>query len=159
MKRKSALGLALAGSLFSFFVARPGSAGVIVNSAVPFENVVSVACADGGSGEDVLLTGFLHVLLTQTVDADGSLHITVHFQPMGVAGTGLTTGDVYHATGITRDEANGLAVPFEETFVNNFRIIGPGKGNNLLVHGVFHVTVNARGEVAALVDWLSSECK
>jgi hypothetical protein len=159
MKRKSALGLALAGALFSFFVARPGSAGVIVNIAEPFEQIVSVPCADGGSGENVLLTGFLHVLVTQTVDARGSLHTTTHFQPMGVAGTGLTTGDVYRATGITRDSVNGLAVPFEATFVNNFRIIGEGRGNNLLIHEVFHVTVDANGFLTALVDLVSVECK
>lgn len=159
MKRKSALGLALAGALFSFFVASPGSAGVIANVAVPFEFVVSVPCADGGVGEDVVLTGFLHILITETVDRRGSLHTTTHFQPMGVAGTGLTTGDVYHATGITRDSVNGLAVPFEATFVNNFRIIGQGKGNNLLIHQVFHITVDANGFVTALVDRVSVECR
>lgn len=159
MKRKSTLGLALAVALFSFLVARPGSAGVIINDAVPFEQTVSVPCANGGSGEDVLLSGFLHVLVTATLDASGSIHTTTHFQPMGVAGTGLTTGDVYRATGITRDEANGLEIPFEATFVNNFRIIGPGKGNNLLIHEVAHVTVNATGEVSVLFDEVSSECK
>jgi hypothetical protein len=159
MKRKSALGLALAGALFSFFVASPGSAGVIVNSAVPLEQVVNVPCADGGSGEDVLLTGFLHVLVTGTLDANGRPHTTTHFQPMGIAGTGLTTGDVYHATGITRDQANGGEMPFEATFVNNFRVIGPGNGNNLLIHEVFHVRVDKNGVTTVLVDQASSECK
>jgi hypothetical protein len=159
MKRRSALGLALAGALFLFFVASPVSAGVILNTAVAFEQVVDVPCADGGSGEDVLVSGFLHVLVTATADAKGSVHNTTHFQPFGVAGTGLTTGDVYRATGLTRDEANGLEAPFEFTFVNNFRIIGPGKGNNLLVHELFHVTINALGETTVLVDHLSSECK
>ena len=161
MKRKSALGLALAGALSSFFVARPGSAGVIVNIAEPFEQLVSIPCADGGSGEDVLLTGFLHILVTETLDAKGRPHLTAHFQPMGVAGTGLTTGDVYRATGITRETDNGFAfaVPFEVTFVNNFRIIGPGTGNNLLIHQVFHMTVDANGFVTAFVDLLSAECK
>jgi hypothetical protein len=159
MRRKPSMGLFLAAALISFFVALPGSAGVTVNAATPFQQTVSIPCADGGAGEDVLLSGFLHVLVTETVDASGSLHTTTHFQPMGVAGTGLTTGDVYRATGITRDEANGLDVPFEATFVNNFRIIGPGKGNNVLVHEVFHVTVDALGEVTVLLDSVSVECK
>jgi hypothetical protein len=159
MTRKSALSLALGGTLFVFFGARPASAGIIANTAIPFEQVVSVPCADGGSGEDVLLTGFLHVLITETVDHEGSVHTTTHFQPMGVAGTGLTTGDVYHATGITRDAVNGLDVPREETFVNNFRLIGEGKGNNLLIHEVSHVTIDANGFVTALVDRVSVECR
>jgi hypothetical protein len=43
--------------------------------------------------------------------------------------------------------------------VNNFRIIGQGPGNNYLVHEVFHVTINANGEVTAYVDNFSIECK
>jgi hypothetical protein len=159
MKRKLVLGLAIAGALGSLFVARAASAGVLVNAAEPFEQVVTVPCANGGTGEDVLLTGFLHVLVTGTLDANGSLHMTTHFQPMGVAGTGQTTGDDYRATGVTQDEANDLDIPFERTFVNNFRILGPGKGNNFLVHEVGHLTVNALGEVSVLLDRLSIECK
>ncbi len=159
MKRKSALGLVLAAALSAFLFADASTAGVIVNVAEPFQQVVSVTCAEGGAGEDVLLSGFLHVLITGTLDANGSLHTTTHFQPMGVAGTGLTSGAVYRATGITRDAINGLEIPFEATFVNNFRIIGPGKGNNLLIHELFHVTVNALGEVSVELDRVSTECK
>lgn len=159
MRRTQVSGLSIAGALVLFFFACPGSAGVLVNTALPFEQVVSVPCAVDGSGELVQLTGFLHVLVTATFDAKGILHATTHFQPMGVAGTGLTTGDVYRATGITRDEVNGLNIPFETTFVNNFRIVGPGKGNNLAIHEVFHITVNALGEVTANFDLESTECK
>jgi hypothetical protein len=54
---------------------------------------------------------------------------------------------------------NDLDVPFEATFVNNFGIVGPRKGNNFLVHEVFHVTVNALGEVTVLFDDVSAECQ
>jgi hypothetical protein len=159
MRRKSALGLALAGAVLSFFVARPGSAGVIVNEAVPFSETFSVPCANGGAGEDVLLTGFLHVLVAAKQDGSGGLHTVVHFQPMGLAGTGLTTGDVYRATGMTGETVNGIDIPFEDTFVNNFRLIGPGKGNNLLVHELFHVTINTQGVVTVEFEKLSEDCK
>jgi hypothetical protein len=161
MNRRFALGLALPGTLCLFFAARPADAGVILNEAVPLDppQTFSVPCANGGVGEDVLVSGFLHVLITATLDGSGSLHTTTHFQPIGIAGTGLTTGDVYRATGITRDQANGLEMPFETTFVNNFGLIGPGKGNNLLVHEVFHLKVDKDGVVTVLVDSSSSECK
>lgn len=159
MKRKSILGVVLVMAVASIFVAGAASAGVLFNGAEPFEQLVNVPCAAGGAGEDVLLTGFLHVLITGTFDASGSLHTTMHFQPMGVAGTGQTTGDVYRATGFTGDQANGIDVPSEATIINNFRIIGPGKGNNFLVHETAHVTVNAQGEVTVLLDNLSIECK
>ena len=159
MKRKSILGVVLTVAVGSFLMAGSASAGVLVNVAEPFEQVVFVPCADGGGGEEVLVTGFLHVLITGTVDRSGSLHTTTHFQPMGVTGIGQTTGDVYHATGITRDQANGIDVPFAGTFVNNFRIIGPGKGNNLLIQELFHVTVNALGQVTVIVENVSVECR
>jgi hypothetical protein len=48
---------------------------------------------------------------------------------------------------------------FETTFVNNFRIIGQGPGNNFLVHETAHITINADGTVRVNHDNLSTECK
>ncbi|MBI4420235.1 MAG: hypothetical protein HY560_05360, partial [Gemmatimonadetes bacterium] len=48
---------------------------------------------------------------------------------------------------------------FNTTYVNNFRIIGEGSGNNLLVHATSHITVNANGELTAVVDNFSVECR
>jgi len=85
-----------------------------------------------------------------------------HFQPQGISGTGETTGDKYQATGVTKDFSfklsfqNGQA---NQTFVNNFRIIGQDSGNNLLVHEVAHITVNANGTVTVSHDNFSAECK
>ena len=46
-----------------------------------------------------------------------------------------------------------------ETFVNNFKIIGQGEGqNNLLVHETFHITVNPDGTVTAFFDKASVQC-
>ena len=122
----------------------------------PFQ--VFVPCAAGGAGELVDLSGTLHVLFSTTLDGSGGFHTYAHFQPQGVIGTGLTTGDQYQGTGVTQDHFNGT-VGSEFTFVDNFRIIGHGPGNNFLVHETFHVTVNANGEVTAFVDNFSFECK
>ena len=48
---------------------------------------------------------------------------------------------------------------FNQTFVNNFRIVGQGTDNNFLVHQTFHVTVNANGMLTALVNNFSVECR
>jgi hypothetical protein len=42
--------------------------------------------------------------------------------------------------------------------VNNFRLIGPGPGNNLLVHETAHVTINGDEVVVVEHDNLSIEC-
>jgi len=131
------------------------------NVRVPINISVFIPCAAGGAGESVELSGTLHLLFEITVDSNGGVHMKTHAQPQGVRGVGLTTGDKYQGTGVTQDHSNfgsdGLPVTF--TFVDNFRIIGQGPGNNFLVHQTFHVTVNANGKVTADVDNFSVECK
>jgi hypothetical protein len=130
---------------------------VVLNESFPIAATVFVPCADGGAGELVVLDGNLHVLLTIT-ENDNHLSVKSHSQPQGISGTGLSTGDTYQGTGVTQDHFTiGLGETF--TFVNNFRIIGQGPGNNILVHETFHVTINANGEVTATVDNFSAECK
>jgi hypothetical protein len=130
--------------------------------SIPLDQVAFVPCANGGAGEFVQLSGELHVLFHVSISDSGQLTIKEHFQPQGATGVGLTTGDTYQATGVTQgittvDTVDGF--PFETTFVNNFRIIGHGLDNNLLVHTTFHVTVNANGEVTAEVVNTSVECR
>jgi len=157
----SFIALAVALSLIGLSGAVPASARATVftdNVQIPFDLFVFVPCAAGGVGEDVYLSGTLHVLFRTTFDNVGGFHTTFHFQPQGISGTGLTTGDKYQATGETQGTDNGK-IGFESTFVNNFKIIGQGPGNNFLVHENFHFTVNANGEVTAFVDNFSIECR
>jgi hypothetical protein len=136
----------------------PARAEVVTNVSVPFFFPVIVPCANGGAGEVVLLTGDLHMLLRITADNNGGLHVKMHVQPQGVSGVGMTTGAKYQATGVAQEEFN-VKVGIEDTFVNNFRIIGQGPGNNLLVHENAHFTINANGDVTASVDNFSIDCK
>jgi hypothetical protein len=129
-----------------------------VNTTFPIDLIVFVPCANGGAGELIEVTGPLHDLFHMTTDNTGGIHVKVHDQPQGVSGVGLTTGDKYQATGVTQDEFTAVAGQ-EETFVNNFRMIGQGPGNNFLVHDNFHVTVNANGDVTASHDNFSIDCK
>ena len=73
---------------------------------------------------------------------------------------GSDTGDIYHGTGVTQNEFKGSLQNGQTSFtgVNNFRMIGPGPGNNYLVHETFHVTVNANGDTTVVHDNFSVEC-
>jgi hypothetical protein len=134
---------------------------VVQNESVDFTGfTVFIPCADGGAGELVVFEGNLHVLITSTVNGQ-NVSAKAHFQPQGLSGVGQTTGDKYQATGVTQDHQksslqNGQA---SFTFVNNFRIIGQGPGNNFLVHQVVHVTVNANGDTTADHDRFTVDCK
>ena len=133
-------------------------AAVTTDVRVPVNIPVFIPCAAGGAGELAVLQGNLHVLLRFTVSASGTIHAAMHFQPQGISGVGQTTGDKYQATGVTQQEVN-LTIGGEETFINNFRIIGQGNGNNFLIHQTFHITINANGNVTAFVDSLSVDCR
>jgi hypothetical protein len=129
------------------------------NFRIPLNLSGLVPCANGGAGEVVDLSGNFHVLLHVTLHDDGRFVFKEHFQPQGISGIGEETGDKYQATGVTQDITVQGRVGVTTTAVNNFRIIGQGPGNNLLVHVTFHVTVNANGTATADVNNVRVGCK
>lgn len=140
--------------------AAPAWAEVVVNQSIDMNLAAFVPCANGGAGEVVRLSGPLHVLITFTIN-DNQISGKTHFQPQGISGTGMTTGDTYQATGVTQDHFSSSLQngQFNQTYVNNFRIIGHGPGNNFLVHENFHIAVNANGELSTAHDNFSVDCK
>jgi hypothetical protein len=130
------------------------------NLRIPTSLVVFVPCAAGGVGEVITVSGDLHILTHLTIN-DNNFTLKSHFQPQGISGSGATTGAKYQATGVTQSTQTGsfTNARFEFTFVNNFRMIGQGPGNNFLVHQNVHVTVNANGVVTATHDNFSFDCK
>jgi hypothetical protein len=158
MKKLSLLAGLLATVALS--TAAASTAAVTTNGTMPFSTIEFVPCAADGAGELVSISGDLHVLMTSTINGN-NISGKVHFQPQGLKGTGLTTGDTYNATGVTQESfksslQNGQ---FNDTFVNNFRLIGHGPNNNLLVHQTVHVTFNAKGVLTADVENSSIECR
>jgi hypothetical protein len=144
--------LVAVGSLMSVSMAQ---ANVTTNTSVPIDVLVTIPC----SGDVVHLTGPLHVLLTSTING---AHVSgvAHSQPQGVVGVDLTTGAEYHGTGETVTVFSGSLGngQLQQTFVNNFNLIGQGSSPNYLVHELVHVTINADSSVTASVDNLSVSC-
>jgi len=160
--RRNTLNLTLATMLFTFslaVVAFSQAIAITTNQFIPFAQAVLVPCADGGAGEIVLIEGTLHVQEHATISGNRA-NLKVHFQPMGAKGVGQVTGDVYNATGVTQEQdslpiSNGA---FEFTFINNFRLIGPGPDNNFQVHQTVHVTIDANGNVTTVIDNTTVDC-
>lgn len=141
-------------------LAVPVQAEVVVNDFTEIALTEFVPCANGGEGELVELTGTLHTLTTLTMTGN-NLSIVTHFQPQGVSGVGLTTGDRYVGTGSSTDHISGSFVNglFTGTLAESFRIIGQGPGNNFQYQGIFNLTINANGELSVLHDRISIQCK
>jgi hypothetical protein len=152
--------LAAAPVLFGMALPSQTRAETTTNTSVPIEFLDFVPCADGGAGEFILVSGYLHILITTTVDANGGFHGKTHFQPQGISGFGLSTGVKHQATGVQQEHFNSPSGgTINETFLNNFRLIGQGRGNNLLVHQAVHMTTNANGDVTADVFNNSITCR
>ena len=138
----------------------PANAAITVNESNPISLSVFVPCAAGGAGEVVDLSGFVHTLITETINGN-NVSVKMQNQPQGVVGIGETTGLKYQGTGVTTDNIkasfqNGQAT---ETFVNRFDIIGQGPGNNLYLQETAHVTLNANGTVTVFFDLPILVCK
>jgi hypothetical protein len=130
---------------------------VVVNDKVPTGWLQIIPC----SGDEVLLEGRLHIVITETVDKNGGLHLKGHFQPMDLKGeviAGPNEGAKYNATGVTQDNWNikkGQTI----TYINRYRMIGQGKAPNFSVHETWHITINANGELTADVLNVKITCK
>lgn len=127
---------------------------------IPTDLTVFVPCANGGTGEIVELSGNLHVVTSFTINGNNVSGKT-HFQPQGISGVGTITGDKYQATGVTQDQFKGSFKNgrYKGTYINNFRFIGRGPGNNGAVHEVYHYTINANGVITSTVDNIKVSCK
>jgi hypothetical protein len=121
------------------------------------EQAVFVSCANGGLGELVILSGSLHSVFHSVVNDAGQAIIRTHFQPQGVRGVGEITGTKYQGVGVTEDVLH-LKVGSDETFINNFRVIGQGAGNNFMVHENLHLRIDGTGTVTASFDNLRTDC-
>jgi hypothetical protein len=138
----------------------PADAAVQVNDKTDVNLTIFVPCAAGGAGEIVDLSGSLHTLISFTINGN-NVSGYFHFQPQGISGIGETTGAKYQGTGVTEETFKNSLQNGQSnlTFVNNFRIIGQGPGNNYLVHETLHVSVNADGTVTVFHDNFSIDCK
>jgi hypothetical protein len=136
------------------------SAAVQINDKTVIDLVVFIPCAANGSGEIVDLSGPLHTLITFTINGN-NVSGKFHFQPQGISGVGETTGNKYQATGVTQQtfKASLQNGQTNLTFVNNFRIIGQGPGNNFLVHETLHLNFNADGTLTVFHDNFRVVCK
>ena len=128
------------------------------NEFIPFTQLAAVPCANGGVGEIVLVQGVLHVQNHLTFN-NKRLSLKTHFQPQGAEGIGLVTGDKYQGTGVTQEQdSTGIIGASEFSFINNFRLIGPGPDNNLQLHQNIEITIDANNIIRTNVLNTSFDC-
>ena len=122
------------------------------------DEIIFVPCANNGAGENVELTGTIHISLHTTVNGN-NFSTKYHFQPQGISGVGQTTGDTYRGSGVTQEEIKGSLKngKYIDTYINNFNLVS--RGAKYEVHGNTHIKINANGTATASVNNLMSDCK
>jgi hypothetical protein len=105
---------------------------------------------DQCSGENVAVTGSVHVVSTSTL-TDNTLSGTFHsnFKATGIGQTsGLTYQEAVVAnSSFTTSLINGAAT---NTFVGRITIVAPGSNNDQVSPIFMHTTMNAAGEITSL---------
>jgi hypothetical protein len=143
-----ALGMAGAGVV----VAAPAQAAATVQK-IPF-NVITFGCT-----EDIQLSGTLLVVTSETQSAPGGLVTRYHFQPQGISGVGLTSGDMYRGTGTTLDvTVQNPAGGSEFTYVDRVMLVGTHGEPTLSISVTEHVTITPAGDITASINNASTTC-
>ncbi len=126
-----------------------------LDATVPFSSVLSSSC-----GEDVALTGMLHISMSTVETPSGNERFAVHSQVSGISGIGMTTGDDYHGSSTSSFVSHDNGGSSNElTSIENMRLIGRGRKRNFKVHILFHITVNANGDITAFHSEATTTCK
>jgi len=142
--------------------ARPNAAVEFFGDAgvQPFAFDVSVDCARGGLGELVALRGTRR-FWTQTMVSDNAYVSRFFSQVLGATGVGSITGLAYKQIGVQQSTVTERARSgtITDTFTSSYRMIALGAAPDFVVHSVEHVTRDASGQVAVVVESIRAECQ
>ena len=119
---------------------------------VPFEAMM-LNC----DGVPLLVTGDLHLVDHLTINGTGS-HFVQNLNRVDVVGE--AGGVTYRATGgiVAKWNFNGPP-PISTSYIQNFRVISQGPGDNFQFHSTLHVTINANRVVTSNVDNTKVDCE
>ena len=129
---------------------------------VPFSLVLTpefLPCLE----EPIVADGSLHEVRHITLDDRGGRHVRTLFnvQVPKFHAVGVFSGNEYLFTGPGHFELidNDLANPPRvRTFLDVYHVIGQGGTTNIVARFMFHITINAEGEVSALIDTANIQC-
>jgi hypothetical protein len=101
----------------------------------------------------------LHNVVHETADGSGGFHAAFHYN-LTVHGVGQTTGARYIGTEAAGDAFNiKPPYPVNETLRSRTNVIGRGQAPDFLAHFIFHVTINANGNLTVIFQKIRAECR
>ena len=126
--------------------------------AVPFMNTFYVPCANGGAGEQVILSGATNFVYQLQWNEQG-FSLSYHFNHHGVTGVGVSSGEKFVGTGGNQTVASGSWTndKWESITTEQFRVTG--QNVTFVVTYKYHITVTANGEVVVQIFEETADCK
>lgn len=134
----------------------PVQAAVVFNEIIPYDWTTTNPC----TGEDIHISGNIHMINTKTIDASGGVHMIMHQNDQDVSGVGLTSGDKYQVQGGEHIEfisQDGTAGTYKGTVT--MKLISKGSGDNFILHKVIHATIDADGIMTITFDKDITKCQ
>jgi hypothetical protein len=129
------------------------TAAVVQNQRSTVDTVVFNDC----TGEDITLQGTTHVVFTTTESDNGGLHQAFESNMM-LSGTGLLTGSRYRSVSTSTFTFNVSGLPAEQISAGSSRFLRQGRGGDLFVHFLQHITIDALGNIRVFNTDFRFEC-
>lgn len=160
MKKVSLLvALIISGFILSSFT---GSQTLMLNSSAPVVSIedmeVNWETYNECVNEWIHLSGTANIVIVSNVN-NNRITGTWHMNMQGVKGEGLSSGNIYHVSGITNQPFSSPLTGGANTISLITRFNMAGGGNNLVLKGNFHGTMNAGGTITTFIDNFSVACK
>src|SRR2546425_838282 len=143
----------LRGSFLAFLtvatmIVSPPAYAATTSSVMPFpEPTITNPC----NGEDVNVSGNVHVTIGATIDGNGGIHLRIHINNQDVSGIGVTTGSKYQIP-TTLDSSAYFGTATTMTLTVNTRVVAQGSTPNFNMRELVHVTMDANGVTTASID-------
>ena len=109
------------------------------------------------NGEDVLITGTQHLVISVTADEAGGFRYSVRANGI-ITGVGLTTGTRYRGAAAGTLHGSSTSGATTATFISHSTLAGQGAVPNPRVNIVIHTTINANGTATATVEKVRAQC-
>jgi type 1 fimbria pilin len=109
-------------------------------------------------GEQVVLHGDFHILLSITTDQAGGYHYLSKWNA-SYSGTGLTTGAAYKASERKQESWTARQLPASHTTTSVIKLISKGGAENAFASTTLTTTIDADGVPSVTEDGVSVECR
>jgi len=117
-----------------------------------------LAAIEACVGEPVAFSGTIQMVAHETDNGSGGIDVSAIFTTQNVLAVGQTTGTIYRSPGqfLMKFNTSGPP-PLEFTQIFNISFIGPA--HSFALRNLFHIVINADGEITTTVNTSSTTCK